>query len=74
MFDSERYRDTAALGDAQCACGNGTLDVAAGFALSSGGEVTWVYVGLRCTRDGVLACTTDWPIDYSPSEHLLLMA
>lgn len=72
MLDSAETVEEAELGDAACPCGNATFQVAVGFAMYAGEQdVRWVYVGLRCLRDGVLGCYTDWKIDYSPSLQLL---
>lgn len=72
MLDSGDTVEDADLEEAACPCGNESFDVAVGFALGDGGQdLRWVYVGLRCVRDGVLGCYTDWKIDYSPSLHLL---
>ena len=70
MFDSADYVEDASFADAACPCGGETFNVAGGFALRDDGEVHWVYVGLRCTRDGVLGCYADWKIEYSPTSHL----
>ena len=70
MLDSADHLDPAELGDAACPCGNESFNVAIGFA-RQGDDVRWVYVGLRCTRDGVLGSYADWTIDYLPSGPLL---
>lgn len=70
IFDSQDTIDEAELEDAACPCGGETFNAAAGFALRDDGEIRWVYLGLRCTRDGVLGCYSDWKIDYSPTAHL----
>lgn len=71
MLDSADYLEDAELEDAACPCGNESFNVAVGFARRDDGDVRWVYLGLRCTKDGVLGCYADWKIDYSPSSHLL---
>lgn len=71
LLDSAETVDAADLEEAACPCGNEKFNVAVGFAVYDGGDnVRWVYVGLRCTRDGVLGVYTDWKIDYVPSSHL----
>lgn len=70
VFDSEDTLDEAELDHATCPCGGETFNAAAGFALHDDGDIRWVYLGLRCVRDGVLGCYTDWKIDYSPTAHL----
>lgn len=71
MFDSADYAEDAELGDATCPCGGRVFNAAGGFAMRDDGEISWVFVGLRCNIDGVLGCYTDWKIDYSPTSHLL---
>ena len=71
LLDSDETKDDAELEEAACPCGNETFNVAVGFALYDGGnDIRWVYLGLRCTDDGVLGAYTDWKIDYTPSSHL----
>lgn len=70
MLDSAEYLDDAELGTAACPCGNETFNVAIGFARRDD-EVHWIYLGLRCTTDGVLGCYADWKVDYALSGHLL---
>ncbi|HXH78028.1 hypothetical protein [Nocardioides sp.] len=71
IFDSADAAQDAELDDATCPCGSATFNVAGGFSLRDDGDIDWVFVGLRCTTDGVLGCYTDWKIDYSPTAHLL---
>ena len=70
IFDSRDTLDQSELEGAACPCGGEVFNAAAGFALREDGDIQWVYLGLRCTRDGVLGCYTDWRIDYSPTVHL----
>ncbi len=71
LLDSGETKDDAELEGAACPCGNETFNVAVGFAGYEGSnDVRWVYLGLRCTDDGVLGVYTDWKIDYTPSSHL----
>jgi NaMN:DMB phosphoribosyltransferase len=75
LADSEEHFDDAdEVQQAECTCGNTTFTVATGFALDADGEVRWVSVGLRCTRDAVAGVYVDWKIDYLPSAHLLAQA
>jgi hypothetical protein len=72
MLGSREHVEGAALEPAACPCGGDSFNVAAGFAVREDpSDVKWVYLGLRCIRDGVLGCCADWKIDYSPSAHLL---
>jgi hypothetical protein len=72
LLDSEEYLEDATLEDAECPCGGSVFNTAVGFAFyADSNDVRWVYLALRCVRDGVLGCYADWKIDYSPSEHLL---
>jgi len=34
-------------------------------------ELRWVYLGIRCTRCGVLGCVADWKLNEVPSRHWL---
>jgi hypothetical protein len=70
MRDSADVLDEADLGEAACPCGNESFEVAAGFAVRADGDIRWVSIGLRCTRDGVLGVHADWKISYSPTAHL----
>lgn len=71
LLDSQEFLEEADLGDAACPCGGEQFNLAVGFApLEGSDDVRWVYLGLRCTRDGVLGCYADWKIDYTPSGHL----
>lgn len=70
----EHFDDVDEVEQAACTCGNDEFRVATGFALDGSGEVRWVSVGLRCTRDGVAGVYVDWKIDYLPSAHLLEQA
>jgi hypothetical protein len=72
LLDTDEYLEDATLEGAECPCGGTTFNTAAGFAFyDDSDDVRWVYLALRCTRDGVLGCYADWKIDYSPSLHLL---
>lgn len=72
IADSEEHLDDVdEVEPAICTCGNDEFRAATGFALDESGEVRWVSVGLRCTRDGVAGVYVDWKIDYLPSRHLL---
>ncbi|PJJ63838.1 hypothetical protein [Compostimonas suwonensis] len=67
----EHFDDVDEVEQAQCSCGNEVFTAATGFALDPQGEVRWVSVGLRCTRDGIAGVYVDWKIDYVPTEQLL---
>jgi hypothetical protein len=72
MLDSEECVEDATLEAAGCPCGGESFNVAVGFALREDpSDVKWIYLGLRCVRDGVLGCFADWKIDYSPSASLM---
>ncbi len=72
LLDAEEYLDDAALESAECPCGGSAFNTAVGFPFHDASEdVRWVYLALRCTRDGVLGVYADWKIDYSPPNHLL---
>ncbi|MFR9780329.1 hypothetical protein ACL02O_30285 [Micromonospora sp. MS34] len=71
---SADYWQDADPDECVCPCGGEAFQVAVGFALRADGEVRWVSIGMRCTRDGVLGVYADWKIDYSPTDHLLIGA
>lgn len=72
IADSDEHLDDVdEVLTAECTCGHDEFRVATGFALDEAGEVRWVSVGLRCTRDGIAGVYVDWKIDYLPSAHLL---
>lgn len=52
--------EAADLQPTRCPCGGDTFDVAAGLAVRDTGEIRWIYLGVRCVRDGVLGCPVDW--------------
>ncbi|MCA9678599.1 MAG: hypothetical protein H6709_02005 [Kofleriaceae bacterium] len=52
-------------------CTSDRANVGCGFSLRDGGDVRWIYVGVRCASCGVLGCFAGWGIDYGPSGHLL---
>ena len=56
---------------AVCPCGGELFELAAGFAERVDGELTWVYLALRCTTDDVLGLYADWPITTHPTRKLL---
>ncbi|WP_261994036.1 hypothetical protein [Streptomyces sp. t39] len=60
-------------GAACCPCESEEFEAAVAFSLGADGEVRWVAVGLRCTRDGFCGIYTDWKIDYGPTGHLLTL-
>ncbi|HEY7484040.1 MAG TPA: hypothetical protein VH912_06210 [Streptosporangiaceae bacterium] len=71
MLDSEDYWDGAEPEPVVCPCGGDRHELAVAFSMRANGDVRWVSVGQRCTRDGVLGCPADWKIDYAPSGDLL---
>lgn len=70
----EHFDEVGEVEQAECSCGNDVFTAATGFAFDPHGEVRWVSVGLRCTRDGIAGVYVDWKIDYAPTEQLLLNA
>lgn len=75
IADSDEHLDEVdEVEPAVCTCGNDEFRVATGFSLDGSGEVRWVSVGLRCTRDAVAGVYVDWKIDYLPSAHLVANA
>ena len=75
IADSDgHFDDVDEVATAECPNGHDIFSVATGFALTPGGEVRWVSVGLRCDQDGDAGVYVDWKIDYSPSAHLMTRA
>jgi nitrite reductase/ring-hydroxylating ferredoxin subunit len=70
MLDSGEFAEDANPEPVICPCGGDQFEVAVGFALRENGDILWVSLGLRCTRDGVLGSPADWHIDYGPTDHL----
>lgn len=78
LADSEEYWSEECWEDdepgaACCPCGGEEFEAAVAFSLGADGEVRWVTVGLRCTRDGFCGIYADWKIDYGPTGHLLAL-
>lgn len=80
ICDSADALTDAGLAKFSCVCGHDTTNLGVGFALreqrrrlfrSTHPEVSWIYVGVRCTECGVLGSIADWKVDYEPSSHLL---
>lgn len=67
----EHFDDVSVVEQAECTCGNDDFSVAVGFSLNARGDVRWVSVGLRCSRDGLAGVYVDWKVDYEPTDHLL---
>jgi hypothetical protein len=75
IADSAESWDDARPRKWRCVCKSDKCNVVVGFALrEGGGDVRWIYVGVRCLSCGVLGCLVDWSIDYGPSLHLLDLA
>ena len=75
IADSAEYWSEAEPDRCACPCGAEEMNVCLGFAMrDDGNDVRWIYLGLRCTKCGVLGCYADWKVSYSPSLHLLEQA
>jgi hypothetical protein len=56
-------------------CASKTCNVGVGYALrETGKEIRWIYIGVRCTKCGILGCITDWKVSYAPTRHMLEQA
>jgi hypothetical protein len=70
--DTAEYLSDAVLEECECPCGSGTVEVTAGVALYEGSEDGEpLYVGCRCPACGLVACCSDWPIEYEGYQELL---
>lgn len=53
-------------------CNCKAANVGVGFALyKTKKDVHWLYVGVRCSKCGVLGCVAAWKVGYSPSFQLI---
>jgi hypothetical protein len=57
MFDSANHFDSDEAAECECPCGGEEFSVAAGLVA---GYEPWVYVGMRCLRDGTVGVYADW--------------
>ena len=73
IADSAEYWDDDAEADHLCACPCGEEEFAGAVAFSvrEGGDIRWLWVGLRCLACGTMGVYEDWKIDYGPSNFLL---
>jgi hypothetical protein len=77
LCDSQEVWDDASPKPWKCGtrCKSREANICIGFALRDDHQdIRWVYLGMRCTKCGVLGCYAEWKIDYSPSLHLLDLA
>ena len=51
-------------------CKSTSANVGTGFIYRDNGDVKWVYIGVRCSKCGILGSVTDWSIDYSPTSEV----
>ena len=72
ICDSGEFWEDAEPESWKCVeCKSRSANLGVGFSLYDDGEVRWVYLGVRCSKCGVLGCFAGWKIGYSPSRHLL---
>lgn len=73
ICDSEEYWDEAAPEKWKCMeCKSKETNVGVGFSLyEDKNAVRWLYVGVRCSKCGVLGCFAGWKIAYEPSLQLM---
>lgn len=68
--DSDEIWEEAEPKKIRCPCKNAIFEIGVGFSLREDGEISWITVGERCTKCGMLGSAVDWNIDYGPSTHL----
>jgi hypothetical protein len=72
ICDSEEHWEDSEIASFKCIeCGSKISNVGAGFSLYDDGEIFWWYLGVRCSKCGVLGCLFDCKIGYGPSKHLM---
>jgi len=74
ICDSEKFWAGASPERCKCIeCDSDEMNVGVGFSLyeDSQGGIRWLYVGVRCTRCGILGCFAGWKIAEVGSEHLM---
>jgi hypothetical protein len=73
ICDSEEYWEDAEPEEWECIeCGSKITNIGVGFALyPDDKEIKWIYVGVRCSKCGILGCFASWKVGYAPSRHLI---
>ena len=73
ICDSEEYWEETDPETWECVeCGSRSTNIGVGFSLyEDKGAIRWLYVGVRCSKCGVLGCFAGWKIAYEPSLQLL---
>ena len=73
ICDSEEYYEDADPEKWKCVeCKSKSTNVGAGFSLyDDKSAVRWLYVGVRCSKCGILGCFAGWKVAYEPSLHLM---
>jgi hypothetical protein len=51
-------------------CKSTHANVGIGYAYRENGDIKWVYIGVRCSKCGILGSVTDWKIDFSPTKEI----
>lgn len=71
VCDSQEFWEKASSKKWKCVkCGLNEANLGGGFSLYETGDVRRIYLGIRCTKCGVLGCIADWKIGYGPSNQL----
>ena len=56
----------------RCVCKGNLANVGVGYSMHEGGKaVSWLWVGHRCVKCGVLGSMVEWKVGYEPSLQLL---
>jgi hypothetical protein len=74
ICDSEEFWADASPETCSCPeCGSNAVNVGVGFSLyrDDPTAVRWLYVGVRCSRCGVLGCFAGWKVATGNALHLL---
>jgi len=70
IFDSKENKKGIRLYHKKCSFDkNSTFNIGVGFSYRDTGEVRHVFISERCCKCHVLSSTTDWRINYSPTEE-----
>lgn len=71
LADSKEYWEDVELEKYKCIeCKSTHANVGTGFTYREGGDIKWVYIGVRCAKCGILGSVADWKIDYGPTTEL----
>lgn len=74
LCDSGEYWAEATPETCTCiACGTTPMNVGVGFSLypDDPAGVRWLYIGVRCSRCGILGCPASWKVATADAAYLL---